>query len=171
MLNHALAACESLGTNWEVDLIGYQGSSLPDKILQEPRIHPRYISVSCVNALRSLTRIPKCRFLFFTLYALLRIIYQVIQLLYILWLSQSYDAILIQNPPCMPLLLVCVLTRLLRCGRTKLIIDWHNYGFSIMAVGGRPAALVKIARWYEFWLGRFGDFHLTVSAAMRSDLE
>jgi beta-1,4-mannosyltransferase len=59
---------------------------------------------------------------------------------------------------------------LLTCFRTKLIIDWHNYGFSILQVNGRGGCLVSIARFYEFFLGKFGDHHLTVSKAMRKDL-
>jgi beta-1,4-mannosyltransferase len=83
---------------------------------------------------------------------------------------RRYNYILIQNPPCVPLLLVAITVRLLSFGHTRLIIDWHNYGFSIMRVGGSHPALVRMAMRYELFLGRFGDKHLTVSNAMRADL-
>jgi beta-1,4-mannosyltransferase len=68
------------------------------------------------------------------------------------------------------LLAVCVLVKVLTCFRTQLIIDWHNYGFTIMAVNNVSLRLISIARWYELTLGRYGDHHLTVSEAMRQDL-
>ena len=70
----------------------------------------------------------------------------------------------------MPLLAVCILVKVLTCGRSKLIIDWHNYGFTILRVNGVNNKIVTLARIYELTLGRFGDFHLTVSQAMKLDL-
>jgi beta-1,4-mannosyltransferase len=91
--------------------------------------------------------------------------------LFALWRPfQPYDYILIQNPPCVPLLFICVLVRVLTCFRTRLVIDWHNYGFTIMRVNHVSNILVKVARWYELIFGRFGDFHLTVSETMKQDL-
>ena len=70
----------------------------------------------------------------------------------------------------MPLLAVAVLVRLFTCYRTRLIIDWHNYGFTIMRVNGVNRFIVSVARFYELWWGKFGDYHLTVSEAMRDNL-
>ena len=70
----------------------------------------------------------------------------------------------------MPLLAVAVLVRLFTCYRTRLVIDWHNYGFTIMRVNGVNRHIVSIARFYELWWGKYGDYHLTVSEAMRGDL-
>lgn len=63
-----------------------------------------------------------------------------------------------------------VLVGLLTFGRTRVIVDWHNYGFTIMQVGGANRHLVSVARWYETFIGRFGWKHLTVSKAMKDDL-
>jgi beta-1,4-mannosyltransferase len=87
-----------------------------------------------------------------------------------LLIRRRYNFILIQNPPCVPLLLVAIIVSFLSFGRTRLIIDWHNYGFSIMRVGGSHPVLVRMAMHYETFLGRFGDKHLTVSEAMRRNL-
>jgi beta-1,4-mannosyltransferase len=54
--------------------------------------------------------------------------------------------------------------------RMKLVIDWHNYGYSILRVNGRNKILVLLGKLYEMWLGRFGDYHLCVSKAMQKDL-
>lgn len=111
-------------------------------------------------------KLPKVLYL---LYALLRILFQVLQLCYV-FLSESYDYILVQNPPCVPLLFVLALLKTLRLNRSTLIIDWHNYGYSIMRVNRVSKVLVFIGKVYEMFFGRFGDVHLCVSRAMQIDL-
>lgn len=75
-----------------------------------------------------------------------------------------------QNPPCIPLLFVLVLLKKTRLSRSELVIDWHNYGYSILRVNKVPGALVFLARIYESYLGRAADHHLCVSQAMQIDL-
>ena len=52
-----------------------------------------------------------------------------------------------QNPPAIPSLAAAWFTSLL-CG-SKFVIDWHNYGFTILALGVKNPQhlLVKIAKW------------------------
>jgi beta-1,4-mannosyltransferase len=85
-------------------------------------------------------------------------------------MKRRYNYIVVQNPPCLPLLLVAVLIQLVTWGRTKLIIDWHNYGFSILRVNQANRAIVWIAKVYEVYVGKFAWKHLTVSEAMKRDL-
>jgi hypothetical protein len=47
--------------------------------------------------------------------------------------------------------------------RTQIILDWHNYGFTIMEANGVNGLLVFFAKLYEKFLGKIGDQHLTVS--------
>jgi beta-1,4-mannosyltransferase len=63
-----------------------------------------------------------------------------------------------------------VLVCFLSCGKTRLIVDWHNYGFSILQVGGTGKAIVGLARWYELFFGKMAWKHLTVSEAMKQNL-
>lgn len=167
MCNHALSAAQS-GIFANVTLIGYSSSgasALPASIRSNQRITPRFLSTWLVDKLRKLPRF------LYALYALLRIIIQCLQLLFALWRPfRPYDFILIQNPPCVPLLLISILVKVLTCFRTRLVIDWHNYGFTIMQVNNVSRRLVAIGRWYELTLGQYGDHHLTVSEAMRQDL-
>lgn len=52
--------------------------------------------------------------------------------------------------------------------RFDIIIDWHNFGYSIMALQmGREHWAVKLANWYEHTVGRTAYAHLTVTQAMR----
>lgn len=138
MLNHAFEASRSMRTT----LIGYQGSSLPT-FIKERDIDVQYLGTTVIDHLRKLPRF------LYLLYAVLRIVIQVSQLLWQLLGKRRFDFILIQNPPCVPLLFVAILVRLFTCGRTRLIIDWHNYGFSILRVNGSHRMLVKLARLYE----------------------
>ncbi|XP_026973264.1 chitobiosyldiphosphodolichol beta-mannosyltransferase isoform X2 [Sagmatias obliquidens] len=74
-----------------------------------------------------------------------------------------------QNPPGLPAIAVCWFAGCL-CG-SKLVIDWHNYGYSIMGlVHGPGHPLVLLAKWYETLCGRLSHLNLCVTNAMREDL-
>ena len=156
MLNHALqASLVNDGEGFDVTLIGYRGSSMPKAIVEKDNITTCELSTSIIDVLRKLPRI------FYLLYAVLRIIIQSCQLLYQLFVRQRFDYILVQNPPCVPLLSVCALVKMLSscccCCRkrrqTQIIIDWHNYGFTIMQVNNINEKLISMARLYELWFG------------------
>lgn len=50
---------------------------------------------------------------------------------------------------------------------TQLIIDWHNFGHSILALKLGPSdPLVKFSRWYELTFCRAATAHFTVTNAM-----
>ncbi|KAH6895365.1 family 33 glycosyltransferase [Thelonectria olida] len=79
--------------------------------------------------------------------------------------------IIIQNPPSIPTFHVVLLVSLFR--GSKLVVDWHNYGYTIMAQNKwyfKP--LVIFYKWYETGLGRFlGDANLSVTNAMARQLK
>jgi beta-1,4-mannosyltransferase len=55
---------------------------------------------------------------------------------------------------------------------THLIIDWHNFGYSILALKlGDSHPLVRISKWYEKTLSRYAVYHFTVTNAMAKILE
>jgi beta-1,4-mannosyltransferase len=77
--------------------------------------------------------------------------------------------ILVQNPPSIPTLLLARVAAWLRGAR--LIIDWHNFGFSMLALRlGTSHAIVRVARIYEKLIGSWADAHFCVSRAMRDVL-
>ncbi len=77
--------------------------------------------------------------------------------------------ILVQNPPSFPTLMAAWLAA--RVGGARWLVDWHNYGFSMLALRlGDHDAFVKLAAAYEGWMGRRADGHLCVSRAMANDL-
>lgn len=93
-----------------------------------------------------------------------------LQLAALLWLMLARlprpRAILLQNPPAIPTLLVCLLAAARHCA--ALIVDWHNLAYTILALKyGRHAWLISLARNYEKLLGRWAAGHFTVTSAMQ----
>ncbi|KFW04845.1 Chitobiosyldiphosphodolichol beta-mannosyltransferase, partial [Eurypyga helias] len=98
-----------------------------------------------------------------------KVIMQSVQLLYTMLSIDQPSYILLQNPPGLPSIAVAWLACLF--WRSKLIIDWHNYGYTIMSLThGRYHPLVHIAKWYEKLFGRLSDYNLCVTDAMKEDL-
>jgi beta-1,4-mannosyltransferase len=93
---------------------------------------------------------------------------------------------LLKNPPTIPTLALVWLVGWMR--GSKVIIDWHNLGYSILALKlGHRHPFVRIATWYivaryenylvlncrfrfEAWFGRNAYAHLFVTQAMRDFL-
>lgn len=156
MLNHAQSIA-TLTQNYYVDIIGYRGQSLPASIKENERIHARYLSTKLVDQLKTL---PKSLYL---LYAVLRILIQIIQLVWV-FQSQNYDYVIMQNPPCVPLMAVLAGLKVTKVNKQKVVVDWHNYGYSIMRVNRVNSILVALAKIYETVFGKIaGDYHLCVS--------
>lgn len=84
-------------------------------------------------------------------------------------LRPAPDLLLVQNPPSVPTLPVCWLVCRLR--GADLVVDWHNYGFSIMALTlGRRHRLVRLCRRVEMFFGRRARSAFCVTRAMSADL-
>lgn len=72
---------------------------------------------------------------------------------------------LVQNPPSIPTLAIASLICFL-CN-TDLVIDWHNFGYSILALKlGDNHPLVKISALYEKVFAKAATHHFTVTDAM-----
>uniref|UniRef100_A0A4W5JVC9 ALG1 chitobiosyldiphosphodolichol beta-mannosyltransferase n=1 Tax=Hucho hucho TaxID=62062 RepID=A0A4W5JVC9_9TELE len=99
-----------------------------------------------------------------------KVILQSLQLLLVLLKTDVQSHILMQNPPGLPSIVVTWLV----CGLrgTRFIIDWHNYGYTIMALSHGPDHLiVRLAQWYEQLFGRFSSHNLCVTNSMKEDLQ
>lgn len=75
-----------------------------------------------------------------------------------------------KNPPSIPTLpvlwLYCLFTRI------DLIIDWHNYGFTILALTlGENHRLVSLCRWTEGYFGSKAKYHFCVTKSLKNDLK
>ncbi|KAF7629412.1 putative beta-1,4-mannosyltransferase [Aspergillus flavus] len=161
MQYHALSIAKGGG---QVEIIGYHESEVHPDISSDPRIsivalppHPAYLQTS--------------NKLLFLVFGPLKVLFQVA----CLWWSLAYRTrpvkwLLVQNPPSIPTLAVASLTCFLR--QTSLIIDWHNFGYSILALKlGHGHPLVKLSKWYEKTFGRYATAHLCVTTVMASVLK
>ena len=126
----------------KVDLIGYAGSEVHPDILQNCLINIVPIK-PFPSWLQTNSRI------LFLLLAPLKVLYQIWSLYHALaYRTIASKWMLIQNPPSIPTLFVCQIVCFVR--NTRLVIDWHNFGYSILALRlGRSHPLVKISEWYE----------------------
>ncbi|CAK7264679.1 mannosyltransferase [Sporothrix epigloea] len=160
MQYHAL----SLARYGRVQLIGYYGKLLQSDLLDELDQHARLTKVPLSPAPAVLRQLP------FMIGGPLKVIWQVLDLLLILaYRTRPAQWLLVQNPPSIPTLAVAALVARLR--GTRLLIDWHNYGWSILAgTRGPEHPFVGVAKWYETVFGRLGDAHLAVTTAMATQL-
>ncbi len=53
---------------------------------------------------------------------------------------------------------------------TKLIIDWHNYGFTILQSVGSNKLLVILAKYYEIFFGNWAHHNLAVSHQFKKNI-
>ena len=91
-----------------------------------------------------------------------------IELLAVL-LRRAPAVILVQNPPTFPSLLAAWIAASLV--RARLVVDWHNYGYSMLALRLGPGhAITRLAARHERWMARRAARHFCVSQAMQADL-
>merc|ERR1740115_585742 len=76
----------------EVDVVGYVGSKLPDALASHQHIHPHLLTPFTF-------RLPRKLFL---IYAVVKVIYQITQLLVTLLLLPRAEFLILQNPPSIP---------------------------------------------------------------------
>ncbi len=98
----------------------------------------------------------------------LKLVLQAAMLLVLLLTIPRPDCILVQTPPALPALIVAGLASRLRGAR--LIIDWHNYGYTLLALRLGKHPMVKLYHIMERLAGRLGHRHLCVSNAMKKRL-
>lgn len=161
MQYHALSIAALGG---KVKLIGYVDSE----------VHPD------VQASRFIEVIPIRRFpkqlrtdnkLLFLILAPLKVLWQAASLYYALgYRSDGTKWIIVQNPPGIPTLMVARFYCLIR--GTRLIVDWHNFSYSILALRlGQSHPAVKIAAWFEGVFARGAKAHIAVTDAMTKALK
>jgi beta-1,4-mannosyltransferase len=154
MLNHAR---ELAANGFAVVLIGYRGREFEA---------PAGVRVVGLEGGRSAG--PGVSGLRFIVHAGLRMGRLSIALFRVL-IREKPRVILVQNPPSFPTLTAATLAG--KWVGAAVTVDWHNYGFSLLALRlGAAHWLVRLARWYEFWAGRLAARHFCVSFAMREDL-
>ena len=140
------------------------GSELPKELHEDN--HECVLKVHHLPHLPSIpANFPK---IFYLALVPLKVVFQVLTLFWFLLVRiDKPDFLFLQNPPGIPALVVISALKLVR-RNFKLIVDWHNFGYSIMALRlSASHPVVRIAEAIECRLGRMnGDIHFTVSQAM-----
>jgi len=158
MMNHAVSLANA---GFRVSLIGYAESAPPAAVRDNKNITVRGIPPPW-----KLPRKPKIAYFLLAPVAALA---RALTLALVMLQGGRKGVILVQNPPSIPTLLVARLLSWFVDG-SALVIDWHNYGFTIMQSTGAPRPLIKLASAFEHVCGPWADGHLCVSDAMRRDL-
>lgn len=149
----------------QVHLIGYQESDIHPDILANPNA----IKIHALDPAPAYLQTKDKRL--FLIYGPLKVLFQI----WTLWLALGYRTkpsrwMLVQNPPSIPTLIVAYVVCFLR--HTRLVIDWHNFGYSILALRlGSTHPLVQISRLYERIFARSAEAHFCVTNAMTRVLE
>ena len=156
MQYHALSIASHGG---KVKLTGYVDSEIHPDVQAS-----RFIDVVPIKPLPK--RLHTDSKLLFLILAPLKVMWQVWSLYYALsYRCEASKWMLIQNPPSIPTLAVAQFVCFFR--NTRLIIDWHNFGYSILSLKlGRNHLLAKISEWYEGYFSRSAEAYFAVTTAM-----
>ncbi|CCE61432.1 hypothetical protein TPHA_0A03560 [Tetrapisispora phaffii CBS 4417] len=156
MCYHALSFSEH---GYDVELCGYVTDSIPKDIIDDENITIHEIPIY------ENTRNTKS-----LLFLLKKVLFQIFTIVKQLWYLRGSNYLLVQNPPTIPILPLAVIYRLTGC---KLIIDWHNLGYSILQLKFNQNfyhPLVLCAYMIEYIFSRFANYNITVTEAMKTYL-
>ena len=153
MQNHALMLSKIPDS--KVYFVGYDESPLFDSLQKANNV--------IVHPIKQFMSLPRA---LFPIYAPLKIIWLFFQLFKLLFTLPRFDTVLCQNPPTIPTIPFCWFLYLIK-GK-KFVIDWHNYGWSIMKVN--KTKLYKVLQPIEFFVGRLSHANFAVTKALQNDL-
>ncbi|RDL35683.1 UDP-Glycosyltransferase phosphorylase [Venustampulla echinocandica] len=160
MQYHAMSIAKHGG---RVDIIGYKESTPHPGLLNNPLI--------TILPLPPPPRILRSNALPFIVAGPLKVLWQIWSLFHALgYATKPARWLLVQNPPSIPTLFISAVICFLR--NTHLIIDWHNYGWTILAgTRGATHPFVTISKYYEAVMGRSAPVaSFTVTDAMAKQL-
>lgn len=161
MRYHALALASQ---GIDVDLIGFEGTPLPQAINQHPRV--------TIHRLNPATLRLRGGFMGAT-YAAAGVVDAArlsLRLWRVLRRLRRPDLILVQNPPAFPT--VPVTWSALQHRGARFVIDWHNLGYTLLGLHvGRWHPAVRFSRWLERRDARRADANLCVSRGLARYLE
>lgn len=143
-----------------VYMVGYAGSVPHSDVTENKNIILKYLATNP----QRLTGLPRL------MQYVIKVIWQAAALLFVLCTIPKPSHILMQNPPALPSMAVCWVVSRVR--GSKYVIDWHNYGYTILGLSlGQKHPLVVFSKIYERFVGKLSDYNLCVTNAMRNDLQ
>ncbi|XP_065641015.1 chitobiosyldiphosphodolichol beta-mannosyltransferase-like [Hydra vulgaris] len=158
MQYHATSYCLE---KYKVSFVGFSGSKPTS-----------YLTNSLLVKFNYLVQAPdKPKWISSTVYYIFKTIFIGLQLFFVLlFCVERPNQFLVQNPPSIPTLFIVWLVS--RIKGSEFVIDWHNYGFSILALSVKNTShpLVKFSYNFEGFFGYLADKNFCVSNAMKEDL-
>ncbi|WVR07358.1 hypothetical protein IAU60_004399 [Kwoniella sp. DSM 27419] len=154
MMYHA----ESLAKRgWDTFLVGYGETPPIPPLVDNPKVHLMHLAEPprWTGSLPWIARAP------------IRVAYQIYSVIHLcIWaVPCNTELFMVQNPPSIPTLILAQLISM--STGSRLIIDWHNTGHSILAMRlGRNNPLTKIAKWIEANFGSSAAAHIFVTRAL-----
>ncbi|KAK9317473.1 hypothetical protein V1522DRAFT_418897 [Lipomyces starkeyi] len=157
MQYHVLSLVE---TGFLVDFVGYTDTAPLQSITENPDIK--------IHEIKPAEKLSLPRGLPFIVVAAVKVVYLTKQLYQILRSLKNAEYLLVQNPPSLPTMFVCYIFSAFLSRRTRYIIDWHNFGYTVLALklASEKNMLVRISKWYEHWFCRYAFAHLCVTKVM-----
>jgi beta-1,4-mannosyltransferase len=160
MQYHALSIARN---NSHVSLIGYNETTPRPELLENKNITilPLPVPPKWMN-----TSTP----LRFIAFAPFKAVFQLCSLFNILLYKIPNNAshILLQNPPSIPTMFAAYVVGKLR--GQSVVIDWHNFGWSILRLKLKDHPLVLFSKLYEYIFAHTADAHFTVTHAFTAHL-
>ena len=160
MQRHAISCLDNLNENYIIYFVGFINSPLLSQF-NDKKYKNRIIFYNIKSI--KLTNVP------FIIYAIVKIISESFHLFWILFLNPykivKLQTIILQNPPTIP---IGIISRFVCWFRAAtLIIDWHNFGFTILALKIRNQTILNIYKYVEKMLFQLSDQNLTVTKTMK----
>lgn len=153
MQYHALSLARH---GYKVDMVGYGETDPINDLKLQPNVSFHYLAPYPTIPIKMINYVIKT-------------VWQFVTLLFVLNIIRRPKVLLVQNPPAVPALLTCYLFA--KIVNAKLVVDWHNYTYSIMALSlNSNHALVKMAKKVEFFVGKQAGDNFCVTNAMKADL-
>eukprot|EP01069_Polyplicarium_translucidae_P004383 Polyplicarium_translucidae@DN2569_c0_g1_i2.p2 len=164
---HPVRSVTEATTRQQVFIIGYDDSPPRPQVTNDPRIEvvPMHLPFFVESSRPLLLSLGAFGFFFF---ASLKVFFAAISLLRALTAIPDLRLVLVQSPPAFPTLPVAHLVARLRSA--EFVVDWHNYGYSLLRLARAPPVAVHISRFLERYYGGLSDWSLCVSRAMEKNL-
>eukprot|EP00388_Colpodella_angusta_P022775 GDKJ01058249.1.p1 GENE.GDKJ01058249.1~~GDKJ01058249.1.p1 ORF type:complete len:518 (-),score=93.86 GDKJ01058249.1:41-1594(-) len=163
MQNHALEIARHYPSK-KVYLIGYDSTPCSTQILNTSNLNIVDLEKTDVDRLRKY--FPTI--LGWALFMCIKVVFLSFFLFWRLFCISNLELILMQSPPAIPGLPIAWFVSRLK--GAKLVVDIHNYGYSIMALKVKNRAIIGFAAFLEKFFTRQACATLTVSQAMSADV-